>query len=93
MIQVAEGVASILLTNEAALATSIQAHFTGGADVNFDTTGLWLAGAVTALHTHGTIVVISAPAERIVPFPLQDGLEVYHAINNGDSHKTVLVMF
>ncbi len=67
-----DGITSILLTDDAALAASVQQHFTSGADVIFDTTGLWLAGAVTALHTHGTIAVISAPAERTVPFPLLD---------------------
>jgi NADPH:quinone reductase len=67
-----QGVNSILLADETSLAGSVQQHFTGGADVIFDTTGLWLAGAVSALRVHGTIAVISAPAERIVSFPLLD---------------------
>lgn len=68
----AQGIDSILLSDEVSLAASVQPYFSGGADVVFDTTGLWLAGAVSALRVHGTIAVISAPAERIVPFPLLD---------------------
>lgn len=68
----AQGVDSILLADEVSLGASAQQHFSAGADVVFDTTGLWLAGAVGAIGTHGTIAVISAPAEKIVSFPLLD---------------------
>lgn len=67
-----QGITSILLVDDASLADSVQQHFPGGADVILDTTGLWLAGAVGALRTRGTIAVISAPAERVVSFPLLD---------------------
>jgi NADPH:quinone reductase-like Zn-dependent oxidoreductase len=68
----AQGIDSMLLSDETDLAKTTYEKWTGGADVVFDTTGLWLAGAVGAIATHGTIAVISAPAEKVVPFPLLD---------------------
>ena len=68
----ARGIDSVLLTDEASLPGIVHDYFAGGAEAIFDTTGLWLAGAVSALRMRGTIAVISAPAERIIPFPLLD---------------------
>lgn len=68
----ARGINSILLTDEASLAGSVQTHFADGADAIFDTTGFWLAGAISALHLYGTVAVIAAPVERVAAFPLLD---------------------
>lgn len=68
----AQGIHSILLSDDAALARDVREYFSAGAEVVFDSTGLWLAGAVGATGTHGTVAVISAPPEKVVPFPLLD---------------------
>ena len=68
----AQGINSILLVDDTSLATNVRQHFPHGVDVVFDTTGLWLASAVSAIGTHGTIAVISAPAEKVASFPLLD---------------------
>lgn len=68
----AQGIDSILLTDEASLAGDVQKHFPDGADSVFDTTGFWLAGAVSALHLYGTVAVIAAPVARVAEFPLLD---------------------
>jgi NADPH2:quinone reductase len=67
-----QGTDSVLLSDELALAHDVREKFATGADVVFDTTGLWLAGSVAAMATHGTVAVISAPPEKTVPFPLLD---------------------
>ncbi len=68
----AQGINSILLTDETSLANSVQQHFADGADAIFDTTGFWLAGAISALHLYGTVAVIAAPVARMTEFPLLD---------------------
>jgi NADPH2:quinone reductase len=68
----AQGIDSILLTDEASLANSVQKYFADGAEAVFDTTGFWLAGAVGALHLYGTVAVIAAPVARVAEFPLLD---------------------
>jgi NADPH:quinone reductase-like Zn-dependent oxidoreductase len=68
----AQGIDSILLTDEASLAGDVEKYFAGGADSVFDTTGFWLAGAVSALHLYGTVAVIAAPFARMAEFPLLD---------------------
>lgn len=68
----AQGINCILLSDDAALARDVREYFATGADVVFDSTGLWLTGATGAIGAHGTIAVISAPAENVVPFPLLD---------------------
>jgi NADPH2:quinone reductase len=68
----AQGIDSILLTDEASLSSSVQEYFPDGADSVFDTTGFWLAGAVSALHLYGTVAVIAAPVARVAEFPLLD---------------------
>ncbi len=68
----AQGIDSILLTDEASLAGNVQKYFADGADSVFDTTGFWLAGAISALHFYGTVAVIAAPVARVAEFPLLD---------------------
>lgn len=68
----AQGINSILLTDEASLAGNVQKYFPDGADSVFDTTGFWLAGAIAALHLYGTVAVIAAPVARVTEFPLLD---------------------
>ena len=41
----------------------------GGADVIFDTTGLWLPAAVSALARLGRIAIIAAPVDGHVQLP------------------------
>ena len=68
----AKNIDSILLTDEVSLAGDVEKYFAGGADAVFDTTGFWLAGAISALHLYGTVAVIAAPVARVAEFPLLD---------------------
>jgi len=63
------GIAALLLGDPAALAAQVEAHFPGGAEVIFDTTGFWLPAAVPALATFGRIAIIAAPVDGNVQFP------------------------
>lgn len=66
----AQGIAAILLPADAALAARVTAHWAGGAEVVYDTTGSWLPPAVDALATFGRIVLIAAPADGHVNVPV-----------------------
>ncbi|HSC75796.1 MAG TPA: zinc-binding alcohol dehydrogenase family protein [Pseudomonadales bacterium] len=68
----AQGIDSILLTDEASLASSVQKYFPDGADAVFDTTGFWLSAAVGTITLYGAIAVIAAPVAKIAEFPLLD---------------------
>jgi NADPH:quinone reductase len=68
----AQGIDSILLTDGASLAGSMQQYFPEGAEAIFDTTGFWLADAVSALRLYGTVAVIAAPVAKVAEFPLLD---------------------
>lgn len=57
----ARGIDAVVL--DAELASAVQDSFGGGADVVFDTTGLWLPAAVPALAVGGRVAVIAAPAD------------------------------
>ncbi len=63
------GIAALLLGDPAALPAQVEAHFPGGAEVIFDTTGFWLPAAVPALATFGRIAIIAAPVDGNVQFP------------------------
>ncbi|UVE18907.1 zinc-binding alcohol dehydrogenase family protein [Pseudomonas sp. LS44] len=65
----APGVQSIQLDEPANLAAQVKAHFPGGAEVIFDTTGFWLPAAVSALAPFGRIAYIAAPADGYVQLP------------------------
>ena len=64
-----QGFNAIQLDTPEDLAASVNAIFTGGADVIFDTTGFWLPAAVTALAPFGRIAIIAAPADGHVHLP------------------------
>lgn len=66
----AEGFATLLLGDERGLPDAVQQHFGAGADVIFDTTGFWLAAAVSALAIGGCIAVIAAPTDGMVNVPV-----------------------
>jgi NADPH:quinone reductase-like Zn-dependent oxidoreductase len=65
-----EGFNAILLDKPEDLAGQVNAVFSGGADVIFDTTGFWLPAAVIALAPFGRIAVISAPVDGMVQLPV-----------------------
>ncbi len=65
----ADGFDSIVLGQPEALAGQVDAHFQGGADVIFDTTGFWLPASVAALATWGRIAIIAAPVDGQVQLP------------------------
>lgn len=68
----AEGFETILLGEGDDLSAAVQRYYPAGADVIFDTTGAWLAPAVTALAEFGRIAVIAAPADGRAELPLLD---------------------
>jgi NADPH:quinone reductase len=57
------GVPAIVLGPPDTLRGAVEEHFPPGADVVFDTTGAWLAPAVSALATFGRLAVIAAPLD------------------------------
>lgn len=63
------GTPTLLLEQADQLATQVQAHFPGGADVIFDTTGFWLPAVVPALADFGRIAIIAAPVDGHVHLP------------------------
>lgn len=67
---VARDVPAIILGEAEALSHGIREHFPAGADVIFDTTGLWLPTAVGALAPFGRVAVIAAPADGVVHLPV-----------------------
>ncbi|MBK5189545.1 MAG: zinc-binding alcohol dehydrogenase family protein [Gemmatimonadaceae bacterium] len=50
----------------------MRAHFGGGADLIFDTTGYWVEAAVGAIAEFGRIATIAAPKGGRVSLPLRD---------------------
>jgi NADPH:quinone reductase-like Zn-dependent oxidoreductase len=69
-----EGYRTALLAGPAELAGTVGACFNAAADVIFDTTGNWLAPAVSALANNGYLIVISPPSNQQVhvDFPVLD---------------------
>lgn len=65
----ADGVDAILLDEHEDLGAQVNEVFPGGADVIFDTTGFWLAAAVSALAAFGRIAIIAAPVDGHVQMP------------------------
>ena len=62
----------MLLVDGDDLSAAVRRHYPAGADVIFDTTGAWLAPAVSALAEFGRIAVIAAPADGRSELPLLD---------------------
>ena len=52
------------------LAKAVQYHFPQGADVIFDTTGVWLPPSIAALANFGRLAVIAAPIDGMVQLPV-----------------------
>jgi NADPH:quinone reductase-like Zn-dependent oxidoreductase len=63
------GFDAILLDKPEHLAAQVNAVFSGGADVIFDTTGFWLPASVQALAPFGRIAIIAAPVDGHVQLP------------------------
>ena len=68
----ASGVPIIVLTDAAAFVDDVKKHFTGGADLIFDTTGYWVEASVAAIAEFGRIATIAAPKDGHVHLPLLD---------------------
>lgn len=66
------GIPALELTEGVSLQELLKPHFAEGAEVIFDTTGLWLAEAVAALASFGRIAIIAAPADGLVNVPVLD---------------------
>jgi NADPH:quinone reductase-like Zn-dependent oxidoreductase len=67
-----EGYETILLENGEQWTNDVRRYYPAGADVIFDTTGLWLSTAVTALADFGRIAVIAAPPGGRTELSLMD---------------------
>lgn len=67
-----QGYRTIVMNNESPFEHSVRALFADGADVIFDTTGFWLAGAITALAPYGRVAIIAAPADGHERVPVLD---------------------
>lgn len=67
-----EGYQAIALDAAAPLADQLWEFFGGLADVVFDTTGAFMAEAVSVLAPNGRLVIIAAPASGRVDFPALD---------------------
>ncbi|MVV50057.1 zinc-binding alcohol dehydrogenase family protein [Pseudomonas sp. PB120] len=65
----AQGYQTLQLDKPEDLGAQVQAVYTGGADVIFDTTGFWLPASVAALATFGRIAIIAAPVDGLVQLP------------------------
>ncbi|WP_449433226.1 quinone oxidoreductase family protein [Pseudomonas putida] len=65
----AKGYDAIVLDTAESLGRQVSEVFPGGAEVIFDTTGFWLAAAVSALANFGRIAIIAAPVDGMVNFP------------------------
>ncbi|MBA1291144.1 quinone oxidoreductase family protein [Pseudomonas japonica] len=64
-----QGFNTIQLGKPEDLGAQVNAVFSGGADVIFDTTGFWLPAAVPALAQFGRIAIIAAPVDGHVQLP------------------------
>ncbi len=67
-----QGINTVLIEENKRVTDSVGQYFPAGADVVFDTTGLQLSLAVSAVAIHGAVVVIAAPATGMDSFPLLD---------------------
>ncbi|EJM22200.1 Zn-dependent oxidoreductase, NADPH:quinone reductase [Pseudomonas sp. GM18] len=65
----AQGYQTLQLDKPEELGVQVNAVYTGGADVIFDTTGFWLPASVPALAAFGRIAIIAAPADGHVQLP------------------------
>ena len=65
----AQGYPTIQLDKPEDLGVQVNAVYSGGADVIFDTTGFWLPASVAALAAFGRIAIIAAPVDGHVQLP------------------------
>ncbi|EJZ57545.1 NADPH:quinone reductase [Pseudomonas fluorescens R124] len=65
----AQGYSTIQLDKPEDLGAQVNAVYSGGADVIFDTTGFWLPASVAALAPFGRIAIIAAPIDGHVQLP------------------------
>lgn len=65
----AQGYPTIQLDKPEDLGAKVNAVYSGGADVVFDTTGFWLPASVAALAAFGRIAIIAAPVDGHVQLP------------------------
>ena len=65
----AQGFQTIQLDKPEDLGAQVNAVYSGGADVIFDTTGFWLPASVAALAAFGRIAIIAAPVDGHVQLP------------------------
>ncbi|HGM5555063.1 TPA: zinc-binding alcohol dehydrogenase family protein [Pseudomonas putida] len=65
----AQGFQTIQLEKPEDLGAQVNAVYSGGADVIFDTTGFWLPASVEALAAFGRIAIIAAPVDGHVQLP------------------------
>ncbi|WP_338801340.1 zinc-binding alcohol dehydrogenase family protein [Pseudomonas sp. RSB 5.4] len=65
----AQGYSTIQLDKPEDLGAQVNAVYSGGADVIFDTTGFWLPASVAALAPFGRIAIIAAPVDGHVQLP------------------------
>ena len=65
----AQGYQTLQLDKPEDLGAQVNAVYTGGADVIFDTTGFWLPASVAALAPFGRIAIIAAPVDGLVQLP------------------------
>lgn len=64
-----QGTEVIVLDQPEALGPQVNAVFSGGAEVVFDTTGHWAPAAVSALSVFGRLAIIAAPLDGHVQLP------------------------
>jgi len=65
----AQGYQTLQLDKPDDLGAQVNAVYSGGADVIFDTTGFWLPASVAALAAFGRIAIIAAPVDGHVQLP------------------------
>ncbi|MDX9673884.1 MULTISPECIES: zinc-binding alcohol dehydrogenase family protein [unclassified Pseudomonas] len=65
----AQGFRTVQLDKPEDLGAQVNAVYSGGADVIFDTTGFWLPASVAALAPFGRIAIIAAPVDGHVQLP------------------------
>ena len=61
-----------LIDPESQLESLVSQHFRQGADVIFDTTGMWIAQSIPALNTYGRLACIVVPGDGGVNVSIRD---------------------
>jgi NADPH:quinone reductase-like Zn-dependent oxidoreductase len=66
------GLKTELINQDSQLETLVTKHFKGGADVVFDTTGIWISQSISALATYGRLACIVVPGDGNVKVSIRD---------------------